>query len=124
MLTEVKRTNMIRNDKICYERNVEQRTLQAIAEKYSLTRERVRQIVDKANKAEKVKANLPINPVLMKDIEWSVRIYKARVLHEWAEVPIVDFIKACKEKNLLEKIPNLGNKSSAEILDKLAKFMR
>lgn len=124
MLTEIKRTNMIRNDKICYERNVEQRTLQAIAEKYSLTRERVRQIVDKANKAEKVKANLPINPVLMKDIEWSVRIYKALVLHEWAKVPIVDFIKACKEKNLLEKIPNLGNKSSAEILDKLAKFMR
>ena len=47
MLTENAKNRLDRDYEIYYERIFEKRTLQAIADKYKITRERVRQIVSK-----------------------------------------------------------------------------
>jgi hypothetical protein len=109
----------IRNQEIYKERVVEKRTLQAIANKHDISRERVRQIVRKINEDAELKKSFPENPVLICDIQWTRRTYNCLYNENLNPMPLRDFIKYA-ETNDLFRIPNLGKISLGEIKTKLA----
>ena len=121
MLTENAKNRLDRDYEIYYERIFEKRTLQAIADKYKITRERVRQIVSKVKHLENVRAKLPENPLLVKDIEWPRRIYNSLANANLVHITIQEFVEYC-EQNDINELTNLGKKSIKEIKARLAQF--
>lgn len=121
MLTENAKNRLDRDYEIYYERTFEKRTLQAIADKYKITRERVRQIVSKVKHLENVRAKLPENPLLIKDIEWPRRIYNSLANANLVHITIREFVEYC-EQNDINELTNLGKKSVKEIKARLAQL--
>ena len=109
----------IRNQEIYKERVVERRTLQAIANKYALSRERIRQIVRKVGKDNELEKNFPETPVLVCDIQWTRRTYNCLYNENLTPMSLGEFIEYTKT-NDLRRIPNLGKVSLREIKTKLA----
>jgi DNA-directed RNA polymerase alpha subunit len=121
MLTENAKKRLDRDYEIYYERIFEKRTLQAIADKYKMTRERVRQIVSKVKHLENVRAKLPENPLLIKDIEWPRRIYNSLFMANLTHITIQEFVEYCEQNNINE-LTNLGKKSVKEIKARLSQL--
>jgi DNA-directed RNA polymerase alpha subunit len=109
----------IRNQEIYKERVVEKRTLQAVADKYGVTRERVRQIVAKIEAKDLFEKSFPETPVYVKDILWGTRTYNCLSNGNLTPMTLRDFIKYAKTTDL-RIIPNLGKVSLREIKTKLA----
>jgi len=108
----------IRNQAIYNERVVEKRTLQAIANEYALSRERIRQIVRKVGKDNELEKNFPETPVLVCDIQWTRRTYNCLCNENLTPMILSDFIEHSKT-NDLRRVPNLGKISLGEIKTKL-----
>jgi DNA-directed RNA polymerase alpha subunit len=109
----------IRNQEIYKERIVERRTLQAIANKYALSRERIRQIVRKVGKDNELEKNFPETPVLVCDIQWTRRTYNCLCNENLTTMFLAEFVEYAR-RNDLRRIPNLGKVSLREIKTKLS----
>jgi len=110
---------LTRNQEIYKERVVERRTLQAVADKYGVSRERVRQIVAKIDAITNLMKSFPEVPVYIKDIPWEVRTYNCLCNENLTPMFLAEFVEYTKT-NDLRQIPNLGKVSLREIKTKLA----
>jgi DNA-directed RNA polymerase alpha subunit len=108
----------IRNQEIYRERVEEKRTLQAIANKYAISRERVRQIVRKVGKDNELEKSFPETPVRVFDIQWTRRTYNCLRNENLTPMFLSEFVEHTKT-NDLRRIPNLGKISLREIKTKL-----
>lgn len=111
---------LTRNQQIHHERVVEKRTLQSIALKYGVSRERVRQIVAKIDAVTNLMKSFPEVPVYVKDIPWEVRTYNCLCNENLTPMFLAEFVEYAR-RNDLRRIPNLGKVSLREIKTKLAK---
>ena len=105
-----------RNQSIYRERVLEKRTLQAIANKYAISRERVRQIVREMGERQEI--NFPETPVLVRDIPWTQRAYNCLYNDNLTPMPIAEFVEYTKHKDI-RRIPNLGRVTAREIQFKI-----
>lgn len=110
---------LTRNQEIYRERVEEKRTLQAIANKYAISRERVRQIVRKVGKDNELEKNFPETPVRVFNIQWTRRTYNCLRNENLTPMFLAEFVEYTKT-NDLRRIPNLGKVSLREIKTKLA----
>jgi len=117
---------MDRNKKIYFERVEKKRTLQSIADKYNISRERVRQIVKNVEEVNSWQSKLPEVPVIMRDIPWSKRAFHCLVNEGWADLTLEEFVTLCNERkhpdNMFRLIPNFGVITYKEVKDKLSKY--
>lgn len=110
---------LTRNQQIHQERVVEKRTLQSIALKHGVSRERVRQIVAKIDAVTSLMKSFPEVPVYVKDIPWTVRTYNCLCNENLTPMFLAEFVEYAR-RNDLRRIPNLGKVSLREIKTKLA----
>lgn len=118
-----------RNEKIFQLRNEELKTLQAIANEFGMTRERVRQIVRTERKKRYRLAYLGKYPEKIDFIgflPWNTRLsnvinnYCLRKFGSYAyDTPIKVFVEAATFEDLFSE-PNMGKKSMAVLLEVLA----
>ena len=109
-------------------RVVEKRTLSFIAEKYGLSRERIRQIVFKGERVmlvrrwvrgeNKKKAGMSVGALLLSTRAQNV--LTNMLGPEWVEVSILLFVGAFKPDELL-RAPGAGRKTFLEIYNKIKK---
>lgn len=109
---------LTRNQDIYRERVEEKRTLQAVANKYGVSRERIRQIVATIEAEENFLKTFPEVPVYVKDIPWTVRTYNCLRNENLTPMFLTEFVEFCAEFDLL-RVPNLGKKCLREIRTKL-----
>ena len=105
-----------RNQSIYRERVLEKRTLQAIADKYEISRERVRQIVREIEERQEIR--FPEQPVLVQDIPWTRKTYNCLYNDNLTPMPIAEFVEYVKH-NDIRRIPNLGRVTAGEIQSKI-----
>jgi len=105
-----------RNQSIYRERVLEKRTLQAIADKYEISRERVRQIVREIEERQEI--SFPEQPVLVQDIPWTRKTYNCLYNDNLTPMPIAVFVEYVKH-NDIRRIPNLGRVTAGEIQSKI-----
>ena len=98
-----------RDHKIWRERVFGQRTLQAIANEHGISRERVRQIVDKV-----------AMPVVIRNIHWTRGTFNCLCNENLTKMFLAEFVEYART-NDLRRIPNLGKIRLREIKTKLGK---
>ena len=111
---------LTRNQQIYHERVVEKRTLQSIALKYGVSRERVRQIVAKEEGQKALEKTFPEVPVYVRDIFWTTRVYNVLYNEDLTPLFLQEFIEYLGV-NDIRRAPNLGKVGLTEIKTKLAK---
>ena len=110
---------LTRNQKIYKERVVEKRTLQSVADKHGVSRERIRQIVATIEARESLLKSFPEVPVYVKDIPWRVLTYNCLCNENLTPMFLAEFVEYAR-RNDLRRIPNLGKVSLREIKTNLA----
>jgi len=98
-----------RDHQIWRERVFEQRTLQAIANKHGISRERVRQIVETV-----------AMPVVIRNIHWTRGTGNCLRNENLTKMFLAEFVEYART-NDLRRIPNLGKVRLQEIKTKLGK---
>ena len=91
---------LTRNQEIYKERVVEKRTLQSIALKYGVSRQRVRQIVAKIDAITNLMKSFPEVPVYVKDIPWEVRTYNCLCNENLTPMFLAEFVEYTKTNDL------------------------
>lgn len=107
---------LTRNEEIYNARVEKGRTLQSIADQYSISRERVRQIADKLERQKKRIKAYPAVPKRVDQIDWPVRVFNCLCNESVDSLTIEEFIEHFKT-NDIERIPNLGKKSIQHIVE-------